>query len=57
MKRYSPIILYVFLRVYTIFSIVGLSAMIAGAENGSSFIVKEYTESLVNDIFKEFFRG
>ena len=31
--------------------------MIAGAENGGTFIVKEYSESTVEDIFKNFFQG
>ncbi|XP_063425987.1 putative 2'-deoxynucleoside 5'-phosphate N-hydrolase 1 isoform X1 [Mytilus trossulus] len=33
-----------------------LSAMIRGAENGSTFIVKDYKESEAPTIFKEFFK-
>ncbi|XP_060607824.1 putative 2'-deoxynucleoside 5'-phosphate N-hydrolase 1 [Ruditapes philippinarum] len=32
-----------------------LSAMIAGADNGSTFIVKNYQETDASDIFKNFF--
>ena len=31
--------------------------MVAGAHNGSNFIVKEYTEAEVDGIFNEFFES
>jgi hypothetical protein len=35
-------------------AILVLSAMIRGADNGDSFMVKDYEESQVDDIIKEY---
>jgi hypothetical protein len=42
-------------EIVVYFYIAGLSAMIAGADNGSTFIVKNYQETDASDIFKNFF--
>jgi len=37
------------------FRLVGLSAMVRGAHNGNSFIVKEYSENEAEALLQEYF--
>ena len=42
--------------VFNIYIFTELSAMIAGADNGTDFIVREYAEPDAETIFKDFFK-
>ena len=41
--------------MYPIHSQLGLSAMIRGADNGATFLVKDYSEDQVEAVLEEYF--